>query len=436
MIKEKFDNTNGIETFYEKNPVNHAKLKSYVKNGYTLDGFDEATKEFIFVPISDIKTDFECFEGIYYQLETPYQSFEVLPNNLIVHFFQHDSQEEMSAMLRYSSANGNFQSLGKQIVANTYILRIADVNLVSGSFYADTETFPDYTQKVQKLIQKIRETYNVSHDRTLMSGSSRGATGAIIHGALGGYETLAVDPILNVKYVPEHLKVRYLLFDFIPDDLSQYISSLAIATSQKIRILTSSGSGWTYGSLSELNLPNLEILDIAVPLPHREDTARHAGFINRILSYHVALINSYFYEKWTSKIDRSHVERLNNDFDIFLPNATGEIEVKKVGNYLQIYQESDVFNRLSFKLKTPLEAGKDYELLIESNAPELQFYLPEFNPFFQKPSSIIVTTDGDFVTQRYQFRAKRDFIYVGVSSFSIPRNKLVTIKSFKIREIK
>ncbi|GFH42956.1 hypothetical protein Hs30E_15070 [Lactococcus hodotermopsidis] len=435
VLFEKFDNTDQMRTFYQKNPKNHARLKELTEKGYTVDGFVEATQEFRFVPISDISTDMSYFDGVYYVLEMPVHMKDYLPNNLIVMFMAHAAgSSRIKAIERYSGVT-NFQSLGKQLPANTYILRIADSNLVAGSFYADTRNFPDYTATVQKLITKIRDAHEIAHERTEMIGTSRGGTGALIHGVLGGYETVAVDPIINVGYVDDGMKGGWQLFDFLPENLAPYINSLVTPTKQKIKILTSEVLSWTYGSFSELALPNLEILGSSLSLPFSNDITRHGAFIEDTVTHFVSLINSYFYSLTTIKMPRELPTHLNENFDIFLPLPTADIAVKETENKLQIYQESTAFSRLVLKLKQPLRVGVTYEMVIESDAPELQFYLQYFSPFFQKPRVSHSETKEGLTTQRYYFEAQRDFIYAGVSSFSIPRNKLVTIKSFKIREI-
>lgn len=105
----------------------------------------------------------------------------------------------------------NFQSIAKYIPKNTYILRIADVGGVLGSFYLNSNADMQFEDKVQRLIRKVQMDCGVSDSHTVLYGTSKGATGALYHGVKMGVKAVAVDPIISdVHYMEKHNDMHFV----------------------------------------------------------------------------------------------------------------------------------------------------------------------------------------------------------------------------------
>ncbi|WP_187608313.1 XcbB/CpsF family capsular polysaccharide biosynthesis protein [Caballeronia sp. EK] len=96
---------------------------------------------------------------------------------------------------------GNFPSIQKYLPANTYVLRIADIGSVVGSFYLNTHYSSETERDVQDLIRDICQTHGMSVDRdVVLYGASKGGTAALYHGLIGGMKAVSIDPIVSDDY--------------------------------------------------------------------------------------------------------------------------------------------------------------------------------------------------------------------------------------------
>ena len=67
-----------------------------------------------------------------------------------------------------------FEGITGYIAKNTVVLRIADSNLINGSYYLNTPNFRDYEQNIQELIAKTAEEEGILRENILCAGSSAG----------------------------------------------------------------------------------------------------------------------------------------------------------------------------------------------------------------------------------------------------------------------
>lgn len=135
--------------------------------------------------------DFHYSEnGLIYSLTTPE---DYITRNLLVIFSSINTYIYMPSLMRMFTQN--FLSLNKYISKDTAILRIADLGGVIGSYYRDSFYLPNNEINIQNLIKKI--SFDLKVENTILYGGSRGGTGAILHGILGNYPIVTVDPILT-----------------------------------------------------------------------------------------------------------------------------------------------------------------------------------------------------------------------------------------------
>jgi hypothetical protein len=94
----------------------------------------------------------------------------------------------------------NFPTVQRYLPANTAILRISDIGGVVGSFYLNSKHSSAVEESVQELIGMIAAEVGAEKDSIVLYGASKGGSGALYHGTLGGYQTVAVDPIIAEEY--------------------------------------------------------------------------------------------------------------------------------------------------------------------------------------------------------------------------------------------
>lgn len=140
---------------------------------------------------SDILQD----EGVFYSLELQDQKYRGMANPKLIVIFSHFGPDSVNAGER--TFQPYFPAIRTHIPPNTIILRIVDFNLSHGSFYLNTRNYLDFEERIQRLIRKIIRECGAKEEEVVLLGSSKGATGALIHGLMGNYRVLSVDPIVD-----------------------------------------------------------------------------------------------------------------------------------------------------------------------------------------------------------------------------------------------
>ncbi len=166
----------------------------------------------------------KSYKNIYYKIEEA----EKKAKNLVVIFSSMpDGKNYNVSDINSRMFTKNFFKIKESLNKKTMILRIADINLVVGSFYKNTSNFNDYEQKIQNLIKKIAKDYNIESKRIVLIGGSKGATGALIHGKTLGLKTIISDPILNFsKYINSNNDVAMIKEEFEDIDLIKELNEM------------------------------------------------------------------------------------------------------------------------------------------------------------------------------------------------------------------
>ena len=97
----------------------------------------------------------------------------------------------------------NYQHIGSAVGRNNWVLRVADVGGVLGSFYLPTSFNPENANRIQALLSSVADRAGVERRKVVIVGSSKGATGAAYHALHLGSSMIAVDPILEDTYYEE-----------------------------------------------------------------------------------------------------------------------------------------------------------------------------------------------------------------------------------------
>lgn len=187
--------------------------------------------------------DIEVWNKTFFTLEKPEHLSE---ENRMVVVFSSIADFPLNASISRRMFFTNFQSIGKYIPKNTFILRIADLGGVLGSFYLNSNFDPHFEDKVQKLIMKIKSENNISNKHTVLYGVSKGATGALYHGIKMGLKTVAVDPIVSDSYYLEEHNDLHFVQDVFPRSKEEVFTELLKSNINKdmnnIKLVTSKNS--------------------------------------------------------------------------------------------------------------------------------------------------------------------------------------------------
>lgn len=142
------------------------------------------------------------YKNVFYQLDLPENKrISQKSNKLLVFFLSLPPVEGLISNNPQDRAfTKMFVDIQRSLVKDTFVLRIADLNLVRGSFYVNSVNFPDYEQQIQCLIRDVMNDHKIDIDNVVTYGVSRGGVGALIHGTLLNSKIVAVDPNINDEY--------------------------------------------------------------------------------------------------------------------------------------------------------------------------------------------------------------------------------------------
>jgi len=276
---------NDLKVFKEDKNARKQALK-IAQQDYVLHG--NRGSSYRFIKRTELKTKFPKFKDLHYRLIPPKEDKKYWGNKLLVRMFGFSLPHKTSVIQR--NFRLDFKTLKDSIVKDTYILEIGDINLIAGSFYANTPNYPDYEEQVQELIKCIANEYNIDNDSIITYGTSRGATGAVLHGALGNYKFVAADPAINdmpwyvdsdAHYVEGVREIDYT--DKVANALNNYTRNKCDGI-----VLAASKVGATFSSHLRLPLEKITLIDMNLDLyQHSKINGKSVpiqlGYINSLL---------------------------------------------------------------------------------------------------------------------------------------------------------
>lgn len=282
----------------------YEQAKNLALDGKTIDGYDHG--EYFVVNNADTPLGMERYQKISYKIEEADVTKNYLSKKMLVLFNSSLNLMSVSALDRQAPEN-NYSSLHKFLCENTILLRIADSNLISGSYYQNTKNFLDYEVKIQELIKKIAFENDIPLSNIVCYGTSKGGIGALTHGLLGNYPVVVFDPMIN----REEFLVNgdeHFCFDLIPIDFTEKINFLLANTTMRagnIKIYTCESVKMTFSYISKLSHEKCEILNVKFDenifagLSERE---KHNKFLNLIFPYQASYINELLRKCDTERI--------------------------------------------------------------------------------------------------------------------------------------
>ena len=192
-----------------KNPYIHKFLIQLAVNGFFLVDHDPLQGISIFKKLDDFlqfksnftNKDIMLWNNTYYILEDPLEKESTKNNDCrLLVLFSSIADSPFASSIERRCFFRNWDKVQRYIPKNTYVLRIADIGGVVGSFYMNSKFDPHFSDKVQQLIKKISLDNNINKKNIILYGASKGGSAALYHGIIGNYNTVSIDPIVTDEY--------------------------------------------------------------------------------------------------------------------------------------------------------------------------------------------------------------------------------------------
>ncbi|WP_409313975.1 XcbB/CpsF family capsular polysaccharide biosynthesis protein [Pseudomonas putida] len=184
--------------------------------------------------------EFKTAHGLVYQLEVPKVH---KASRMLVVFSSIGEDIFTSSLMRLFTFN--FKSIGKYLPADTAVLRIADLGGVVGSFYLNNNADPEFAHRVTSLINTVGQELGVEKESITLYGASKGGTGALYHGVVGGFNAVVVDPIVSDEYYESVFRDSHFTIGTFPESKQQVFARILdsdLRLKQSISIVYSSRS--------------------------------------------------------------------------------------------------------------------------------------------------------------------------------------------------
>lgn len=241
-------------------------------------------------------------DGVVYTYKAPLGGGE--PSRLLVVFSSISAPSYSSSLNRFFLQT--FLNIQKFLPPYVGVLRIADVGGMVGAYYLDTAYCPNNTDRVSSLINDQIHQLGVCRSQVVLYGSSKGGTGAVLHGLANNMKFVAVDPVLDDTYTqsergdPYYTKsgiypnAKRLLFqEIFAKAKGSTMSSRKVAVNNGGSVITSSNS--PYFPYLRREMMNSLCDEVSFFVSHRKDISGHAEVGSKTINMLTMLLNSYFY---------------------------------------------------------------------------------------------------------------------------------------------
>lgn len=279
-----------------KKLISKLSSKSFylVKHSNGISVFKKFNDSNVFINIFDDK-NIKSWNDTFYTLDSPIH--ETTKNKRLLVVFSSIADFPFNASLSRRMFFKNFSTISKYIPKNTYILRIADIGGVLGSFYLNSNADASFENKVQSLIRKVQRETGVSDNEVVLYGSSKGATGALYHGLKMGLKTLAVDPIVSDEFYIKTYNDLHFVEGAFPKYKQDKFNSLMSENKDKkldfIKIVTSSNSE-QYNYIENIVLSSNKTINSYVF--SNPNIKNHPDVSEQTLNFATAMLNNLLYD--------------------------------------------------------------------------------------------------------------------------------------------
>ncbi|WP_288571863.1 XcbB/CpsF family capsular polysaccharide biosynthesis protein [uncultured Weissella sp.] len=169
-----------------------------ILDDYVLDGIFGQTARFVLRTKfyrSSMRNKFD----INYLLEVPEgNKYNKGIKNIIFYFYGLNWKFDPNGREHFSPSYLH-PNLFRSVVPDTVIIRIADVNFLTGSWYRRTPNNLNYEENIKRLIDFFQAQYNVSNENTILFGVSRGAYASLYYSKKLDLPSVCVAPPIDVQ---------------------------------------------------------------------------------------------------------------------------------------------------------------------------------------------------------------------------------------------
>jgi hypothetical protein len=234
------------------------------------------------------------FENLFYTVESPVKNSND-PKLLVI--FSSIADPIYAPNLTTRCFTKNFATIAKYIPEDTFILRIADIGGIIAAFYSNTKFLTDNQEKIQRLLSFVRNDLCVPEENVILYGGSKGASAALLHGVSGGYNFVAVDPIVNDEYyIKTYNDSHFTDKIFIESKEKLYEKILNVRLTAKYNCLISSRLSPQYPYIKKIVLKSLAAQDLIFINSENPDITDHPLVAVKTINTVTTLINGIFYK--------------------------------------------------------------------------------------------------------------------------------------------
>ncbi|EOT41047.1 XcbB/CpsF family capsular polysaccharide biosynthesis protein [Enterococcus dispar] len=205
-------------------------LRKLNENGYVLYWYKK--KISYFVKKDKVNTiwqrnDLLQLGDFLFTINEPEDFSKSADNNLIVVFSSYPSKRTdiLSSKITRRIFPDFFSNIDNYIIGNSVVLRIMDSNGLYGSAYMNTETNTEIETNVQNIISEVKEQYGIGSNKTILTGSHKGAIAALYHSYLGNYVSVVCDPQAEFETLTEDDELDVLVSYMPKIDIEKKFSS-------------------------------------------------------------------------------------------------------------------------------------------------------------------------------------------------------------------
>ncbi|USD19897.1 XcbB/CpsF family capsular polysaccharide biosynthesis protein [Microbulbifer variabilis] len=169
------------------------------------------------------KENLQFYRSIFYTLEEP--QIKCNQSKLLI-IFSSVADRAYNSDIATRNFYLNYKSIQKYIPNNTYVLRLADIGGVVGSFYLNNNFNNQVENDIQLLISEISANFNIHKNDIVLYGASKGGTGSLYHAILGQFKCVSVDPIITGEYHFNQHEDSHFVSGTFPEGKAEKFSSL------------------------------------------------------------------------------------------------------------------------------------------------------------------------------------------------------------------
>lgn len=143
--------------------------------------------------------------GVIYNITYPL-NFRENPKRMLIIFSSLPSSDYLnSTNVEHRYIVNTYMDKRKMLEEELIILRIYDVNRLSGSFYLNTSNFMNYEDSIIDLIQFYQSKFDINQNNLVMLGAFKGGTGALYYGHKMNIKNVSCDPVIDIEgYLSEN----------------------------------------------------------------------------------------------------------------------------------------------------------------------------------------------------------------------------------------